>query len=128
MGFELGILIPILAITLGCAIPIVAIIVEHFTEKEKLRVMQKAIENGIAPDDLSLVKKKGPRMPYRAGMIFLAVGIGIAIFAVLIGRTDADDLYPILGLASIPVLIGIAMIVNDRINYDRLFKNKSGEQ
>ena len=61
-------------------------------------------------------------------MVLLAVGIGICIFAVLVGQTENEALYPLLGVASIPALIGVALIINDKINYNRLFNKESGLQ
>jgi hypothetical protein len=122
------IIIPVLAIVFCLSIPIIAIIVDHFTKKSKMRVMEKAIEKGLSLEGLSLEDAKTPHMPYRAGMIVLAVGLGVGIFAVLHGLTDYDDLFPLLGLASIPALIGIALIINDRINYDRYNREKSDPQ
>ena len=121
-------LIPIFAIVFGLCIPIIAIIVEHFTKKSKMRVVEKAIEKGLSLEGLSLEDERKPRMPYRAGMIVLAVGLGVGIFAVLVGQTDRDDLFPLLGIASIPALIGIALIINDRINFDRYYREKSDPQ
>ena len=118
---DFALLIPITAITLGCAIPIVAIIVDHFSKKAKMQVMEKAIEKGLSLEGLSLEDKKGPRVPYRTGMVACAVGIGIGIIAVTINEMK------ILGAAAIPALIGIALIINDKINYDRLF-NKETDQ
>lgn len=117
--------IPIVGIIFGCSIPIAAIILEYFTKRSKMHVIEKAIENGISPDDLSLEGKKGPRVPYRSGMVCLAVGIGIGIFAFLVGIQETDALNPLLGAASIPILIGIVLIINDRINYERLFNKKT---
>jgi len=114
--------IPIVAIVFSLSIPIIAIIVEHFNRKNKMKVIEKAIEKGITLEGLSLEEKKEPRVPYRSGMVTLAVGIGIAFFGVLIGQTEKNALYALLGISSIPALIGIALIVNDRINYDRYFK------
>ena len=114
----------IVAIIFGLSIPIVAIIIEHFTKKSKMRVMEKAIEKGLSLEGLSLEDEKKPRVPYRAGMIVLAAGLGIGIFAILIGQMDNEALFPLLGIASIPTLIGIALIMNDRINYDRIYKEK----
>ena len=84
--------------------------------------MEKAIEKGLPLEGLSLEDKKGPRMPYRSGMITLAVGIGLGIAAFFIGEMK------MLGIAAILCLIGIALIINDRMNYDRLFKKESGPQ
>jgi hypothetical protein len=117
--------VPIVAIVFSLGIPIVAIIAEHFTKKAKMRVMEKAVEKGISLEGLSLDDNKGPRMPYRAGMVSLAVGLGVCILGVLLGQDKSHLLYPILGGGSIPVLIGIALIINDRINYDRYFNKES---
>lgn len=122
---DLGILIPIIAVAGGLAIPIVAIIADHFTRKSKMQLMEKAIEKGLPLEGLSLNDKKGPRVPYRRGMISLAIGIGVGIFAVLVSRMESDALYPLLGGGAILVLIGVASILNDRINYDRLFNRDS---
>ena len=122
------ILIPIFAVVFGLSIPIVAIIIEHFTKKNKMRVMEKAIEKGLSLEGLSLEDEKKPSMPYRTGMIVLAAGLGVGIFAVLLGQTENDALFPLLGLAAIPMLIGIALIINDRINFDRYSSKKSDPQ
>jgi len=122
------ILMPVVAIVLGCSIPIVAIIVDHFTKKSKMRVMEKAIEKGLPLDGLSLKEKKEPRGPYRSGMIVLAVGIGIGIFAFFMKNIAQEAFYSLLGLASIPALVGIVLIINDRINYDRYFNKEPNQQ
>ncbi len=114
-------LVTIISIVLALSIPIIAIIVEYFNRKNKLKLFEKAIEKGVTLEGLSLEEKR-PRVPYRAGMVVLAVGLGIAIFAFLMASVEIEAFYPILGAASIPALIGIALIINDRINYDRYFK------
>jgi hypothetical protein len=118
---NLGLLIPIVAIVFSLAIPIIAIIVDHFTKKAKMQLMEKAIEKGLPLEGLSLEDKKQPRMPYRAGMIFLAAGLGVGIFGALVGQYDPKALYSLIGIGSIIVLVGIALIVNDKLNYDRYF-------
>jgi hypothetical protein len=118
-------LIPIIAIVFSLSIPIVAIIMEHFTKKGKMRLMEKAIEKGMPLDGLSLQNMKGPRVPYRSGMVLLAVGLGVCIFALLVGQQESDAFLPLLGMASVPALIGIALIINDKINHDRLFNKES---
>jgi hypothetical protein len=90
--------------------------------------MERAIEKGLSLEGLSLEDEKKPRMPYRAGMIILAAGLGIGIFAILIGQTDHNAFFPLLGISSIPALIGVALIINDRINFDRYFSEKSDSQ
>jgi hypothetical protein len=115
------ILVPVSAIILSLSIPIIAIIVDYFNRKSKMKVIEKAIEKGVTLEGLSLEEKKEPRLPYRTGMITLAVGLGIAILALFVGQIEEEAFYPLLGTGSIPALIGIALIINDRINYDRYF-------
>ena len=118
------VLIPVVALVFSLSIPIAAIIVEHFNRKSKMKVIEKAIEKGVTLEGLSLEDKKAPRMPYRGGMIALAVGIGMGVLGLLVGRQNPLAFGPILGAAAIPALVGIALIVNDRINYDRYFKKE----
>jgi hypothetical protein len=90
-----------------------------------MRVIEKAIENGISPENLSLEGKKEPRVPYRSGMVALAIGIGMVILGYLIGQQQPNALHIIIGAGFIPALVGIALIINDRINYDRYFNKES---
>ena len=113
-----------IATVLGCVIPIVAIIAEYFKKKGKLRVMERAIEKGLPLEGLSLEDEREPRVPYRSGMVVLALGIGIGICAVLVENTGGFGV----GIASILLLIGLALIINDKINYDRLFNKESDLQ
>jgi undecaprenyl pyrophosphate phosphatase UppP len=113
--------IPIVAIVFSLSIPIIAIIVEYFNRKVKMKVIEKAIEKGVTLEGLSLEEEKKPRIPYRSGMIVTASGLGIAVFALFLGKIEADAFYPIIGMAFIPLLIGIALIINDKMNYDRYF-------
>ena len=117
----LGVFIPIIAIIFSLSIPIIAIIVDHLTKKAKMRVMEKAIEKGASLEGLSLADKKAPRAPYRSGMVCLAVGVGIAIASFFIKEKE------LIAISVIPALIGIVLIINDRLNYDRLF-NKEPDQ
>ena len=114
-------LVPIVAIAFSLSIPIISLIIDHFNRKSKMKVIEKAIEKGVTLEGLSLEEKR-PRVPYRAGMVLLAVGIGMAIFSFLMAQIEIKAFYPILGIAFIPALIGIALIINDKINYDRYFK------
>jgi len=114
-------LLPFITVVLALSIPIISIIVEYFNRKNKLKLFEKAIEKGVTLEGLSLEEKR-PRVPYRAGMVLLAVGIGMAIFSFLMAQIEIKAFYPILGIAFIPAVIGIALIINDKINYDRYFK------
>lgn len=51
-----------------------------------------------------------PERDLRDGVIWLAVGLGVAFFGWMVGFEDDDAVYPLIGLASIPALIGLALI------------------
>jgi len=67
-------------------------------------------------------------MLYRAGMVAPAVGIGMLILGYFIGRQQPLALNPVMGAGFIPVPVGIALIINDKINYDRHFNKEPDQQ
>ncbi len=117
-------LIPIIVITLSMSIPIVAIITEHLQKKERLRLMEKAIEHGANLESLDFndSPSKQKKLPYRGGMVCSAVGIAL----LSAGRFVNFEVFPFqlpLGLGGLIVLaVGIALILNDFMNRDKLKK------
>ncbi len=113
------ILLPLVVISLSMAIPIVAIITEHFQKKERMRLMEKAIEHGADLSSLQMDEPQRPRMPYRGGMVTAAVGAGL----LLVDRYKGWDVHgfvvPLAVAGFICVGVGVALIVNDWINRDR---------
>jgi len=120
-----AVLIPIIAVTLSLAIPIVAIIVEYMNKKNKALVIQRAIENGVPIENLRFEEPKR-RLPYRSGMISMAVGVGLAIFGFALGTytEEAEAMPPFLGIGALVALVGLALLINDRMNYDKYFKDE----
>ena len=47
----------------------------------------------------------------RTGVILIGAGAGIAFFGFLIGQEERDAYYPMMGIGSIPLLIGVALVV-----------------
>lgn len=56
----------------------------------------------VAPTSLSDV---------RAGIIWVAVGLGFGAFGYFVGLEEHDFHFPAMGIASIPIVIGLAFIV-----------------
>jgi hypothetical protein len=102
----------------------VAIITEHLQKNKKAEIMQKAIEMGTPIDNLKLDEPK-QRMPYRSGMVTTASGLGVLIFGFAISRieNDPEPMYVFIGMAAVVILIGLALLINDKMNYDRIFKD-----
>lgn len=55
----------------------------------------------------------------RSGVIWLAVGLGVAFFGWMMGFQEDDAVYPLVGMASIPVLVGLALIALGVIGRDK---------
>ena len=119
-----AILIPIVSVVMVFSIPIVAMIVEYMHKKNKARVIEKALERGVPIENLKFEEAK-VRMPYRSGMVMVAIGVGVAIFGAAIGTyTDEVGAMPVfLGGGAVVGLIGLALLINDRMNYDRFKRN-----
>ena len=64
----------------------------------------------IAPELIeALVQDKAsPYVDLRRGIIFLSIAIATGVFAVVLG--EADAIRPLLGIAAVPGLIGLAYI------------------
>ena len=62
----------------------------------------------------SLVQEKQrptPDRDLRGGVIWLAVGLGVAIFGWVLGYEDSEARYVLMGMAAIPALVGLALIM-----------------
>jgi hypothetical protein len=85
---------------------------------ELQQTLRVAMEKGQAlpPEivDAITTDAKAPPSPerdLRGGVIWLAVGVGVAFFGWMVGFEDNDAVYPIIGMASIPALVGVALII-----------------
>jgi hypothetical protein len=77
-----------------------------------------AIEKGLPlPMDVAETDYSRRRL-FVPGLVWAAVGVGIILFG-LLGREDDHDL---VGLGTIPLLVGIALTIGDMITYRRLKK------
>ncbi len=129
---EAEMFIPIIAIIMVFSIPIAAIITEYFQKKNKARIIEKAIEKDIPIDNLALDEPQKSRMPYRSGMVMVATGIGVIVFGFamswaldLAGEQDAFIMRAVMGSGgAIVLLIGIALLWNDKMNYNRFLNGK----
>ena len=123
---SLGVLIPIIAVTLGLTIPIVGSIVDYKRKRALIEAMNKerivAIEKGVTPPTWpqELVRdivdtEDAPRSPeaieqkrhgqLTSGLVTLGVGVGILFgLAPLIGPETAR-------VGFIPIAIGVAMLI-----------------
>lgn len=124
--------IPLLALPLIFGIPITAIVVDYLQKRNKNRVIERALERGVPIENLALDEPRRSRLPYRSGMVMLAVGIGVSIFGFALShaiRLGGDPEWQVpramFGAGgAIVFLIGIALLINDRMNRDRFENGK----
>ena len=97
-------------------------------DREKLlETVRTAYDRGhpVPPELIAAMQAKqtpvrpSPERDLRAGIIWLAVGLGVAIFGVLLSFEEDDAIYPLLGVASIPGMVGLALIALSFVGRDR---------
>lgn len=114
-------LVPIAGIAMIVAVVLGPIwLAGRYRSEERTRMhetLRLAFDKGqsLPPEIVESLVKDNPRATperdLRGGVIWLAVGLGVAIFGWMVGFEDDDAVYPIIGLASIPALVGVALII-----------------
>lgn len=115
---------PIL-VPLGAFAMVVALVAipRWLRSKERLEMQQTiraAIDKGqpLPPEMIEAMTKdvpasapvKSARNDLRSGVVWLAVGLGIAAFGYAVGWEEREAVAPLLGIACIPAFIGLALI------------------
>ena len=122
-------LIPLAGIVMIVAIVLGPIwLAGRYRSEERARMhetLRMAFDKGqtLPPEIVeSLVQEKArptPERDLRGGVIWLAVGLGLAIFGWVVGYEEDDARYLLMGMSAIPALVGIALIVLGFIGRDR---------
>jgi len=97
-------------------VSIIWFILSHKRKQDKLRVdlMTKAIESGQPiPENLFETTMKEKKSPIKKGIIWIAVGLGIALFFTFNGIADKDysDIFEGLGISMIPLFVGLGYLL-----------------
>ena len=113
-----GIFVPIVLFIVIGAICIVPVWLKSRERTEMQATLRVAIDKGqpVPPEVIEALTRNVKVAPtslsdMRAGVIWTAVGIGIGLFSYFSGFEDHDFHFPGLGIASIPLMIGLAYIV-----------------
>lgn len=120
-------LIPLTAISMPFLMVIAIVVVPAYLRSRERKEMQATIRSAIEkgqplPQELIDAMTKDVRQPatalrdLRSGIIWLAVGAGLAGLGVLIGFEEHDALHPLLGIAIIPAMIGLALVILSFLN------------
>lgn len=114
---------PEVLVPLGFFAMIVAIIVvPSWLKSRERRELQSTLRNAIdkgqpMPAELIDAMTKNVKTPpsafsdIRTGVVWLAIGLGIATFGFILGYQEAEAFHPLVGIGSIPAIIGVAYIV-----------------
>lgn len=115
-------LVPVMGVIGIFFVPVAMVIlivwfrIDHKNKRDKLRadLLVKAIENGqTIPDNLFEIKEKKNSNPLKNGIIWTAVGVGCALFFVLMGVSENNytDALQGLGVSMIPIFVGIGFLL-----------------
>lgn len=120
---DFTILIPISMFAMIGAIVIVPSWLKSRERSEMQATLRSAIEKGqpMPAEIIDAMTKNVKVAPtslsdLRTGVIWLAVGLGIAAFGYMVGYEEADAFQPLVGIASIPAIIGLAYIALSFVN------------
>ncbi|WP_447910111.1 DUF6249 domain-containing protein [Brevundimonas bullata] len=119
--------IPIAFFIMIGAIVIVPTWLKSKERKEMQGTLRAAIEKGqpLPPEVIDALSKDNIKPPataardLRVGVILLSVSLGIAIFGYAMSFAEMDALYPIVGLAAVPGMIGLAFIILSVFNKNK---------
>ncbi|NQE64257.1 DUF6249 domain-containing protein [Caulobacter sp. RHG1] len=111
------VIVPIAFFACIAAVCITPVWLKSRDRKEMQATLRSAIEKGQpVPQEVieALTRNvKGPPTALRdmrSGVIWLAIGLGIGGLGAMIGIREEEALHPLLGIAIIPSVIGLALI------------------
>ena len=123
--------IPIAFFAMIAAIVIVPSYLKGRERKEMQATLRTAIEKGqpLPPEVIDALSKDNLKPPataardLRVGVILLAVSIGIAVFGYTFNFVDGFEesraVAPIIGIAALPGMIGLAFIILSAFNKNK---------
>lgn len=107
------ILVPVSLFFSIALVLLMALYFRHRARVEAQTSLRQAIDRGqeLTPELIKLMgdPPRHPKADLRRGIIALAIGVGFAVFGLLLGEEDA--IQPLLGVASFPCVIGLAYII-----------------
>lgn len=94
--------------------------------REMQGTLRTAIEKGqpLPPEVIDALSKDVGKPPsahrdLRVGVVWLAIGLGVATFAWMVGFEENEAVYPVMGIAAIPGFIGLAFIILSFFNKNK---------
>lgn len=124
MEFDMGLLVPIIALLMPIAIVGIVMYFRAKSRAEVQKTIRLAIEKGqpLPKEYLDSLQKtdvrrvKSPMDDVRTGLILMAVGIGLSVFSFMKEGYVGGNLA---GIAAIPGFIGVALFILGLIGLNR---------
>ena len=114
-------LIPIVAIVMTFLVPIVAFIVMYLTRRLQSQERLKAIEKGVSVPFEPVDPRERAARTRRTGIVLVALSVGLIIMFVVISVVERErDVLTGLGVAAIPLLIGLGLLYDYRLRIKEL--------
>lgn len=114
------IFVPIAFFSMIVAVTALIVIYRFRARREIQETIRKVVTPGehLSPEMLQelMAAMNPPLSDLRKGMVFVALGLGVVLFAVVMGQMEADALWPLLGVSAFPFLLGVAYLVLWRLN------------
>ncbi|WP_184719183.1 DUF6249 domain-containing protein [Caulobacter sp.] len=111
------VIVPIAFFACIAAVCVAPVWLKSRDRREMQATLRSAIEKGqpVPQEVIDALTREVKRPPtalrdIRAGVIWLAIGIGLAGLGAMIGIREEEALHPLLGIAIIPSVIGAALI------------------
>lgn len=105
--------VPIVALVSTATVIALVFFFRYRARTAMQETIRTALEKGqeLTPEIIERLghPKQGPRDDLRRGLIWLAVSLGVAAFAVILGEDDA--VRPLVAIAAFPFLIGVAYLI-----------------
>lgn len=93
---------------------------KRFTAHETLR---KAVDQGqpVSPELIEkMTNLSDPvKSDLRRGVLFIAFGVAFIVLAAVIGSHEKEPIAPMIGIASFPIIMGLAYLGLWRFSHDR---------
>lgn len=111
-GFDVEILVPMTLFISIAAVFALAFMYRARQRREVQLTVRQAIDKGqeLTPELLEKLGETGarPHSDLRRGVVAVALGLGIALFGLILGQEDA--MRPLVAIGAIPFLIGLAYL------------------
>ncbi|MCZ6904305.1 MAG: DUF6249 domain-containing protein [Acidobacteria bacterium] len=119
-------MIPIVAIVMSMAIPIVAILVGYGIFRQKTQVKLKAIEKGVSIPFESEDPYERMAKSRKNAIIATMVGLGIVVFFTVVAfAVDDPEVFSGAAIGAIPFFIGIGLFIDAHLRRKDMEKHKA---